>query len=53
MSNLGKNTLGLLSLLIIVGLLTIQVSTNLPMVLLSYVMCGIGGFAFGALLAKK
>jgi hypothetical protein len=53
MSNLGKKTLALLSLLVIFGILSIQFFYNTPMVLISYLMCGIGGYAFGTLLAKK
>ena len=53
MRNLSKKTLSVLSLLIIIGITSIGVTQNTPAILISYTMCGIGGLAFGTLLAKN
>ncbi len=53
MRNLSKKTLSVLSLLIVIGLPSIGVTHNTPAIFISYIMCGIGGYAFGTLLAKK
>jgi hypothetical protein len=53
MRKLSKFTLSVLSLLVIIGISSIAVTQNTPAIILSYIMCGIGGYAFGTLLAKK
>ena len=53
MRNLSKKTLSVLSLLIIIGITSIAVTQNTPAIFISYIMCGIGGYAFGTLLAKN
>lgn len=53
MRNLSKKTLSVLSLLIVIGLPSIGVTHNTPAIFISYIMCGIGGYALGTLLAKK
>jgi hypothetical protein len=53
MKKLSKFTLSVLSLLVIIGISSIAVTQNTPAIILSYIMCGIGGYAFGTLLAKK
>ena len=53
MRNLSKKRLSVLSLLIVIGITSIGVTHNTPAIFISYIMCGIGGIAFGALLAKN
>jgi membrane protein insertase Oxa1/YidC/SpoIIIJ len=53
MGNLSKISLVYLSLFLPIGLVMTMFASNPIQILVSWLLCGIGGYAFGALLAKN
>jgi len=49
---MSRKVLAILTLLIIVGLTVLYVAQGAA-ILIGYFLCGVGGYALGALIAKK